>query len=425
MFVNALTGTGVPDGSAPMAQAKPTTAARPSLGFWMFVAATVLFVLSALCAYGVGVASRLALAQFEQSARITAGGSEPALVCAATASDQSTVLDAANWRPNPDPAKDCRSQFTAALSRVASGQYPAEPKDGGALHRMTWPEWFASTALSWSRAAGASVSLVVPLVGALVAFVLLFVSAGFGIAGRALGPIIDERNRMSLTLAQLVMWSVILLSGLLVLGLYNYGFGGLLIAQLEQQAAAASAASETPNKAKLALDAYHLFPAIPYYLYYVAGFAVATPFLSRLISDTNLVGKPEQTAPDRSTPSATPKYLHANNLISQAALGDMVTQEVKGHEDRVDTSRVQHVAITGILGISYLLVLFDAVGAIDAVRIVYAAAQNASVLATMPQIDGTFTALLFVSHAALIGSKVYDKVVPADTGTAAQTSGAR
>jgi hypothetical protein len=60
-------------------------------------------------------------------------------------------------------------------------------------------------------------------------------------------------------------------------------------------------------------------------------------------------------------------------------------------------------------------VLFDAVGAIDPVRIVYAAAQNASVLASMPQIDGTFTTLLFVSHAALIGSKVFDKMVPGTT----------
>ena len=79
---------------------------------------------------------------------------------------------------------------------------------------------------------------------------------------------------------------------------------------------------------------------------------------------------------------------------------------------------MQHVAITGILGISYLLVLFDAVAAIDAVRIVYAAGQNASVLPAMPQIDGTFTALLFVSHAALIGSKVYDKTMTSGTNTA-------
>src|SRR6185503_11382831 len=97
------------------------------------------------------------------------------LACAATASAQSTLLDTVNWRPNPDPAKDCRSQFALALTRVSSGQYPPDPRDGNAAHKTTWPELFASTALSWSRAAGASVSLVVPMGLALVAFVLLFV----------------------------------------------------------------------------------------------------------------------------------------------------------------------------------------------------------------------------------------------------------
>jgi hypothetical protein len=147
-------------------------------------------------------------------------------------------------------------------------------------------------------------------------------------------------------------------------------------------------------------------------VYYVAGFAVATPFLSQLISDTNLVGTPEQTATDRNAPATTPKYLRSNDMVSQASAGRHGDAGGEGRGDRVDTPRVQRVAITGILGISYLLVLFDAVSAIDPVRIVYAAAQNASVLATMPQIDGTVTALLFVSHAALIGSKVFDKMVP-------------
>ena len=103
-------------------------------------------------------------------------------------------------------------------------------------------------------------TLVLPMGLALVAFVLLFVSAGYGISGRALGPIIDDRNRMSLTLAQLVMWSLILLSGLLVLGLYNYGFGGLLIAQLEQQAAAAARPTELRTRRSLRLTPTTCFP---------------------------------------------------------------------------------------------------------------------------------------------------------------------
>jgi hypothetical protein len=51
---------------------------------------------------------------------------------------------------------------------------------------------------------------------------------------------------------------------------------------------------------------------------------------SATISDTNLVGTPEQTVPDRNAPAATPKYLRSNDMVSQAALADMVTQEVKG-----------------------------------------------------------------------------------------------
>jgi hypothetical protein len=122
----------------------------------------------------------------------------------------------------------------------------------------------------WSSSVNATPSLVVPFCIALLSLLLLFLACGFGITGRALGPIIDERNRMSLTLAQLAMWSIILLSALLVFGLFNYGFGGLLITELQQKAAAATAANETPNTAKSALDAYNLFPSIPFYLGLVA-----------------------------------------------------------------------------------------------------------------------------------------------------------
>jgi hypothetical protein len=416
-FVNALTGTGVPGGRAPVAEARSRTNAKPRLGFWLFVVAALLFIVAAVGSYGVGVGSRLTINLFSQTARIAPDATSPALDCALTTADKPTVLNTANWRTNSDKAKDCRSQFAAAQMAVATAQYPdarEAAKDGSRSGRKaTWTEWFASQALAWSGSAASTVSLFVPFCLALVSLVLLFVAAGFGVTGRALGPIIDERNRMSLTLAQLAMWSIILLSGLLIFGLYNYGFGGLAIAELQQQAAATTAAGESPNSAKSAIDSYNLFPTIPYYLYMVAGFSVATPFVSRLISQTTMVGTPDQTSPDPAGATSAPRYLADKSSPADAALSDTILQEVKGRNDLIDVSRVQHVAITGILGISYLLVLFGVVSNIDAVRIVYAAAQDASVLSSMPQIDGTFTALLFVSHAALLGSKLYDKVMSA------------
>lgn len=415
-FVNAMTGTGVPGGSAPMAEARTTSQAMPRMGMFLFVVATVLFLVAAVGSYGAGVGARLSLGQFVQSAGIAPGGGT-SINCAVTTAAKPTVLDSVNWRPNSNKSQDCRTLFAAAQSAVAAAQYPDEQnaKPGTRVNRKTtWPEWFASQALAYLGAVNGTLSLVIPFSIALISLLLLFVACGFGITGRALGPIIDERNRMSLTLAQLAMWSIVLLSGLLVCGLFNYGFGGLLITELQQQAAAATAADETPNAAKSALDAYNLFPSIPFYLGFVGGFAVATPFLSRLISNSTIVGTPERTAPDAASPTPAPKYLADKTGPDKAALSDMVLQEVKGRNDMIDINRIQHVAITGILGISYLLVLFDVVSNIDAVRIVFAAAQNASVLTSMPQIDGTFTSLLFVSHAALLGSKVYDKMVPAN-----------
>ncbi|UFZ05151.1 hypothetical protein LQG66_02170 [Bradyrhizobium ontarionense] len=415
VLVNAMTGTGVTGGSAPMAEPRSTSKAMPKTGVALFVVALALFVLAALGSYGMGVGARLSLGQFVQSARVALGGADDGLDCTVATAEKPTVLDSVKWRPNSDKAKDCRAQFAAAQTVVASAQYPdADAKPGvKASRKTTWPEWFASQPLGWSSAINGTMSLVIPFCLALLSLLLLFIACGFGITGRALGPIIDERNRMSLTLAQLAMWSIILLSGLLVCGLFNYGFGGLVITELQQQAAAATAAKETPNTAKAALDAYNLFPSIPLYLGLVGGFAVATPFLSRLISNSTIVGTQDQTAPDAASPTQAPKYLADKTGPDKAALSDMVLQEVKGRSNMVDINRIQHVAITGILGISYLLVLFDVVSNIDAVRIVFAAAQNASVLTSMPQIDGTFTSLLFVSHAALLGSKVYDKMVPA------------
>ncbi|WP_315720657.1 MULTISPECIES: hypothetical protein [unclassified Bradyrhizobium] len=415
VFINAITGTGMPGGTAPMAEPRATSKAMPKTGLLLFVVALALFVVSALGSYGMGVGARLSLGQFVQNARIATGSTGAGLDCTVATAEKPTVLDSVKWRPNANKDQDCRTQFMAAQSIVASAQYPdPDAKPGSKASRQTtWPEWFASQALAWSSVVNGTMSLVIPFWLALLSLLMLFISCGFGVTGRALGPIIDERNRMSLTLAQLAIWSIILLSGLLVCGLFNYGFGGLLITELQQQAAAATAAKETPNNAKIALDAYNLFPSIPFYLALVGGFAVATPFLSRLISNSTIVGTQDQTAPDAASPTQAPKYLADKAGPERAALADMVLQEVKGRSDMVDINRVQHVAITGILSISYLLVLFDVVSNIDAVRIVFAAAQNASVLTSMPQIDGTFTSLLFVSHAALLGSKVYDKMVPA------------
>ena len=121
--------------------------------------------------------------------------------CKTALGAETTVLDIAlgpiAWRagapkvsPTNDPSsKDtCGGIFAQAQAAVLKG-------DDVSLEH-SWREYLARTAMSLTGAEGSSVSLVLPMALALISLVLLFVSAGYGIVGRPLGALIDDRNRI-------------------------------------------------------------------------------------------------------------------------------------------------------------------------------------------------------------------------------------
>ena len=400
VFINAVTGTGVDGGRLAIVQ-QGQAEANPKLGFRLFIVSAVLFVIAALWAYGVGVASRLAVEEFQQTAAIKGMPGPGQIACDPTPPEGlDFVLGPSNWRPANGRPSECYVRFRDALEKVAKGS------NGGFLER------FASWSVSVPGVNGWSVTLVLPLALGLLALALLFVSAGYGITGRPMGPIIDSRYRMSLTIAQLVLWSIIILGGWLVLGLYNFGVGGLVYGALDQAAAATGANSVLRKLA----EAFYLFPSIPREMWAVLGLAGATPFVSRLISQTGLVSSPTPPAPASGSADQVPDYLDRNSSPSEAHLTDMVVKETEGAGNLVDATRVQHAAMTGILVVGYAMLLFDAVSAIDPTRTALAAVAMKSVFTNMPPVDGTFLALLGVSHAALLTAKVYDKKMTEPTG---------
>ena len=182
-------------------------------------------------------------------------------------------------------------------------------------------------------------------------------------------------------MAQLVLWSVILISGFLVLGLYNIGFGGLTFGTLDEAASVSTAL-------KAVLNAFNMLPTVPPYLFGLLGITVATPFLSRLISNSSLIVSPQEQS-GVSNQQATPTYLDTNESPSDAQLSDIVVSEVAGQSNRIDTARVQNVAITGILVVAYSMLLFNSVSVIEPVRVIYGATNFKSVFAAMPPVDGT------------------------------------
>lgn len=388
IFVNAITGTGVPGGRVGLLQMSQTKA-KPKVGFRLFVAACIAFVAAAVWTYGVGIASRQTVLMFNAE--------KPVGKCSADPTAVDFVFGPPDWRYAGGKPSDCQVLYGKIQQKVAQ----RETIEQTSLDR------FASWALTTSGDTGWSVSLFWPLALGLVSLTLLFVSAGYGINGRPLGVIIDGRYRMSLTLAQLALWSIVILGGWLVVGLYNFGFGGLTYGALDQ----AAAANPTVATFKDMVKAYNLIPSIPRELMAVLGLSAASPFISRLITNTSLVGSPEEAQATKKAESGAVvgAALRVNAEPAEAALADMVMNETEGSNDLVDPTRVQYAAMTGILVVSYITLLFDSISSIEPTRTVLAASKPIAVITSLPSIDATFIALLFVSHAALWGSKIYDK----------------
>jgi hypothetical protein len=413
VMVNALSGTGLPAGLS-IVQPAAAAQARPGVGVALFFVALALFLLAALWAFGNGLASRLTLQEFAKTASILPAANPAPTAAPAAAGAGTPALPTINCDPDPptDPlayslgpqawrsSDACVQRFAEAQKQVAAGIKP-----------NGWREWYASTALSLTGSGGWTVSLVLPLVLALGSFAVLFVACGYGIVGLAWGALIDVRNRMSLTLAQFILWSIVILAGWLVLGLYNFGFAGAQFGDLDQ----AATATQTPELAK-AVKAFILFPSVPYSLMGIIGLASVTPLASRFISGVLSPGDGQSQPPQEQPPPQTatgslsvPAYLDKRSNPSDARLSDVVVSEVADAPSLVDSVRVQHAGITGLLVFGYTMLLFDAVSAIDPVRVALSAVKSTSVFTSMPAIDGTFVALLAVSHAALLGSKVNDK----------------
>jgi hypothetical protein len=418
-FVSAITGTGLPGGKPLLVARSAWAGGNPKLGLGLFLVALAIFLFTAVWAYGVGLASRLTIQEFTKSKSIqTDGDCDPRL--------PSGTADFAHgprkWQVSSTDANACVTAYAAAQKTVAEEKVDQpkvtesktdqpkvvqtkteQPKAAEKNTDKGWIAWFAYAALNLSGSSGTTVSLVLPLAFGFIAFTVLFIAAGYGVNGRPMGTIIDERYRMSLTVTQAVLWAVVILGAWLVLGLYNIGLGGIEYSKAAQ-------AARADESLKDAIKNFFVFPQIPKELWAVLGLAAITPIASRLISGTDLLvsSAPSQTAPAGSGGSA-PAYLDRNADPSQAKLTDMVLKETEGTSGLVDATRVQHAAITGILVVSYAMLLFGIVAAIDPTRVALAYATTRSVFTDMPPLDTTFLLLLATSHAALLLGKAYDK----------------
>ena len=421
-FVNALTGTGVPSGWVPDTRASIVAVQNPlkKMTFILGIVGVLLFIvgggmsaLSGLSAAGArnllvasdpGRQSVLLLRTADECRKVSQTLPPPKTdakdVCQEIMGINTTddlkqvardkldhVLDIArNCRNAGETSStDCNTLWRAA---VAADQDQAWKKS-----YFAWT-YAASAYLTGVKADAGSSSIALPFLITVVGIGSLIIALGLGTKGRVAGVWIDTRNRVSLARAQVTLWTVVALSGYLILSMFNVGFAEFLA---------------SPQH----LADYNAFPAIPGSIIAALGIATGSTMLSPLILGTKDVNNSglvfqEQDLKRRGVPffgNAT-SGLDKNDTAKFASLADIFMGEEEANADTVDISRLQNVTITIALVLSFFYFLLEEMSNIKIPAILSA---NNAIFDTLPPLGTTFASLLAVSHATYLVAKAYDK----------------
>ena len=237
----------------------------------------------------------------------------------------------------------------------------------------------------WFLPAGANLVLVT------LSLLLMMVVLGMATTNRPLGILINERNLMSLSRFQMMVWTV------LILGAY------LTFALARIKAMAAGLPSDKPITDALAVQ-------IDWHLWALMG-----------ISTTSLVGAPLILSSKRNqepTQSATQKTaqmvnepeadiinnkqgtLYANTKVSDARLTDMFEGDELIDTARIDLAKVQMFYFTVIAAICFFVMVFNQMAGSQDIL-----AAGKPYLDQLPLLPDGFVAVLGISHAGYLTSK--------------------
>jgi hypothetical protein len=213
--------------------------------------------------------------------------------------------------------------------------------------------------------------------GTLVLLTAFVAIAGHGITGQARGALIDERNKISLSRLQLVLWTLIVLSGYFTAALGNLMAGA----------------------------ADPLAIAIPQALWLLMGISTTSLIGSPLLKSNKLrPQQADQKEQDRTwallaAQGTDTSKVHAQGLIvandtpEAAQWSDLFKGEETGNAGLLDMAKVQMFYFTVILVLVYAITFGAEMQ------------KNPFLLTTFPEIPASMLALLGISHAGYLTSK--------------------
>jgi len=221
---------------------------------------------------------------------------------------------------------------------------------------------------------------------AFAALLFMVVSVGQHVTGRLLGVLVTERNTMSLTRFQSLLWTLLIAAA----------FATLVFARINAKAPTADIAGKNLTPELLAL----------------MGVSYASAVGAGLVNGNKATKTPSQDAVDKSKTingdqAAVPTdVLYCNKTIKDAALTDIFEGDEVADAHMVDLGKVQ-------------MFFFTIVGAVVFIaEMVNGLLLHATDIAgfTIPPVDKNLIALMGISHAAYLGTKTQTKTKEAQPG---------
>lgn len=212
-------------------------------------------------------------------------------------------------------------------------------------------------------------------------------ACGRVVTGRRLGALIDERNVMSLSRFQILLWTLLVLSAYLVAALYNIFSGHL-----------------SPLKIEIQQELWWLMGISTTSL-------VASPLIlnekSNKVADTpekNRTFELLKQQGDTDSSLGNQGQIVVNTDIAKARWSDMFTGEEVGNAAHLDVARLQMFFFTLITALAYAVLLGN----------MFSGDLSHGIL-SLPALDKSMVALIAISHTGYLSSKA---VSHSQTGSA-------
>ncbi|BAM89472.1 hypothetical protein S58_34790 [Bradyrhizobium oligotrophicum S58] len=268
----------------------------------------------------------------------------------------------------------------------------------------TWPGHVAQFVgwwlFGWHVPVGGThgVSLAMPATLMMLGVILVLVGLGKGVNGTPLGALISPNGRYSLALAQVTFWTVLVLTSVMAIAIFNGG----LVSEMARNFP--KAVADLPNAVKNGF-----FPEIPTGIWGVLGISFGSTVLSALIksikgSDDSLAISADNTRQVGSVGMFKDKVT-GYDPRHRASIADWFLGEDTDNKDKIDISRVQMVLITSGLLVTYGNAIFSAINDLTQQEILLAIQRVDILIAALPPVGTSMAAMMAVSHATYLVAK--------------------